>query len=1026
MTQYGIDVNGIHVKFPYPLYDAQKLYIEKLVTALSKGKNALLESPTGTGKTLCLLCGALAWQNAVMQGIVPHPNQISKKIVIEPGLGCKGSSSQDVCPSHLVWDTLAGRHCMTIKELLVVLYISHFLDQSHDKQPQETILKTWTFNKPVYRKRPPHIQVETLQDKNINEQVPKIFFMSRTHSQLSQVISELKQTAYISHTVKVSDRLTDSQKSILSDANDLKATMLGSRDHLCIHSELTALKGAARTAACQQKLKVHSCHYEGGLSKIKSDFFTYPRDIEELRVLGAQKGFCPYYAARDHIVDCHIVFLPYEYVLNASMRKQLKFQLRGSVLIVDEGHHLERVAEEAGSFDLPVSTIKFCVSVLSEFIGSQFAVEQDIFSTQDVFDKLLKPFTQLCEYIESIELEPSTHHPVTAKSRVLEASHLFAAFQKCGIFPKDFAFYATIFSKCTEWVSMSEEAVSVLSHNLTTKQEPYENVFVTLSKALDHLLSCFSVTFFFFFLKKKSWLDVKCFQLIASVDQEMLPLYRMFVSESTYRTNTQRTNNSTCLQDRAPKFERTLCFWCFTAGAMVKDLLHCEGVHSLIVTSGTLSPLKSYAESLGINFVEQCAMLENLHVIPKENICVQIVTRHSSYEKPLRFVYQNKEDQQLFFALGDILCDLCSTVPGGILVFFSSYAQMTVGLQCLSNTNLWGTLVALREVISELSYSTPEAFQTILKRFRSTPLQTLGSKSSKKKILIFAVIRGRFSEGLNLINDMCRCVVIVGVPHPAITDPRLKLKRAVLDQTAPGKGLEWYLQQASRAVNQGIGRVIRHQNDFGLVLLVDERFASYDQYSQLSRWILESSPSFSPVLNYNEILGNINNFFKKFSTPMKTPFIKKEFPCVTKTNGLLHENKNQVIERPTFRRPKMMIRSPTKKASVLFDQQIKKATMPKKSSLGGASLSSVLRSTYALRQMMHTSFAIKTETEGEISHCGVCAEMTHKQNPLIKSLRCGHRACQSCWKTVLVTNLACPLCGEKTRKEHIYSGWSFE
>jgi regulator of telomere elongation helicase 1 len=48
MTHNVVDVNGVHVKFPYPLYDTQKLYIEKLVTALSKGENALLESPTGS------------------------------------------------------------------------------------------------------------------------------------------------------------------------------------------------------------------------------------------------------------------------------------------------------------------------------------------------------------------------------------------------------------------------------------------------------------------------------------------------------------------------------------------------------------------------------------------------------------------------------------------------------------------------------------------------------------------------------------------------------------------------------------------------------------------------------------------------------------------------------------------------------------------------------------------------------------------------------------------------------------------
>jgi len=36
-------------------------------------------------------------------------------------------------------------------------------------------------------------------------------------------------------------------------------------------------------------------------------------------------------------------------------------------------------------------------------------------------------------------------------------------------------------------------------------------------------------------------------------------------------------------------------------------------------------------------------------------------------------------------------------------------------------------------------------------------------------------------------------------------------------------GEEWYRQQASRAVNQAVGRVIRHLRDFGAILLCDER-----------------------------------------------------------------------------------------------------------------------------------------------------------------------------------------------------------
>jgi regulator of telomere elongation helicase 1 len=40
-----------------------------------------------------------------------------------------------------------------------------------------------------------------------------------------------------------------------------------------------------------------------------------------------------------------------------------------------------------------------------------------------------------------------------------------------------------------------------------------------------------------------------------------------------------------------------------------------------------------------------------------------------------------------------------------------------------------------------------------------------------------------------------------------------------------------------RAVNQAVGRVIRHRNDYGAIILADERFAGGNIQAQLSAWI---------------------------------------------------------------------------------------------------------------------------------------------------------------------------------------------
>lgn len=47
--------------FPFTPYHIQHDFMTSLYTALEEGKLGIFESPTGTGKSLSLICGALAW-----------------------------------------------------------------------------------------------------------------------------------------------------------------------------------------------------------------------------------------------------------------------------------------------------------------------------------------------------------------------------------------------------------------------------------------------------------------------------------------------------------------------------------------------------------------------------------------------------------------------------------------------------------------------------------------------------------------------------------------------------------------------------------------------------------------------------------------------------------------------------------------------------------------------------------------------------------------------------------------------------
>ena len=62
MAQAPVQIAGYQVVFPYKPYGTQLGFMNQFLRAVDQQGNALLEAPTGSGKTACLLASALAWQ----------------------------------------------------------------------------------------------------------------------------------------------------------------------------------------------------------------------------------------------------------------------------------------------------------------------------------------------------------------------------------------------------------------------------------------------------------------------------------------------------------------------------------------------------------------------------------------------------------------------------------------------------------------------------------------------------------------------------------------------------------------------------------------------------------------------------------------------------------------------------------------------------------------------------------------------------------------------------------------------------
>ena len=169
-----------------------------------------------------------------------------------------------------------------------------------------------------------------------------------------------------------------------------------------------------------------------------------------------------------------------------------------------------------------------------------------------------------------------------------------------------------------------------------------------------------------------------------------------------------------------------------------------------------------------------------------------------------RYTRRNLNEYQ---KIRDYVLSVTTAKPGNYMVFFPSYSYMTEVYRLLKDCE------SVRLIVQSQNM-TEAGKEDFLSEF---------SENREGTLIGLCVMGGVFSEGIDLQKDSLIGAIIVGTGLPSINTAS-ELLRTYYDRLE-NSGYEYaYVYPGMNKVLQAAGRVIRTDEDRGVVLLLDDRF----------------------------------------------------------------------------------------------------------------------------------------------------------------------------------------------------------
>ncbi|CAD6564783.1 MAG: ATP-dependent DNA helicase chl1 [Alectoria sarmentosa] len=668
----------------------------------------------------------------------------------------------------------------------------------------------------------------------------KIYFCSRTHSQLAQFVQELRRVDFPE--VSWAAKKDASTAGDTEDKAVVKHLPLGSRKNLCINSNVSRLGSAPaineRCLELQQPntSKDHKCPFipnkenETLVNDFRDHTLAKIRDIEDLGKLGKKIGICPYYASRVTIKPSEIVTLPYPLLLQKSAREALGISLKGHVIIIDEAHNLMDTISNIHSITVTQGQLKRCRSQLGVYLQN---FRNRLKGKNRVY------VAQMVRLIDSVS--GCLEIRMTGKQYsegIVDIGHLMA-----GKGVDQINLY-----KLMRYLQESKLARKVEGY--TTHAQEQE------SKAKS---------------EKKAEAHVSTMPVLTHVQSFLQTL-----------TNPAAEGRFFCEKDE--KDDLSLRYMLLDPTHHFKEIV--EDARAIILAGGTMSPVIFPHLNLLFEYSLTIPQMDDYirhlfayvdpgrlktfscgHIIPKENLIALPVAKGPD-GIDFDFTYDKRNSSAMIEALGGCLVQLSNIVPDGLVVFFPSYAyleQVVHHWQMKSSGTvkpIWDRLLERKPIFREAKATT--GIDDVLDQYSRAMANGHGG-------LLLSVIGGKMSEGINFSDALGRGVVVVGLPFPNIQSAQWKAKLEYIEQSTTtrtgsrneGKAAArgFYENACMRAVNQSIGRAIRHKGDYASILLLDRRYRTARIEGKLPAWIRQGIVKGGSD-GFGEVVESLRTFFK--------------------------------------------------------------------------------------------------------------------------------------------------------------------